>query len=279
MIIYVEFINILREVSSHHEIHLVKFQSSASKQQKARLPFFEAAQWSTSFGSVLEMFLEQPSVAAWVVPPSFSCKMSFLSIFCNFLQGDTAYVNTALVKLSTYHPLPKSLGYTYIASLIRSKALLMLQGGMVSLGWSVKDDRNLEVFVGFLMGSPRILTLACVNDSGFLLGKTCLASQIQGLFYDRNFWEEKRFNCKRVKASKRLRDLQECILCLLHLLSQHVEGFGGPVSLLFAHAPTTQRLQVLGSGMSGPVQLATGQGRCLWMSVVKLHTEGAWNNS
>lgn len=48
--------------------------------------------------------MEQPSVAAWVVPPSFSCKMSFLRVFCNFLQGDTAYVKTFFVKLSTYHP-------------------------------------------------------------------------------------------------------------------------------------------------------------------------------
>lgn len=52
-----------------------------------------------------------------------------------------------------------------------------------------------------------------------------------------------------------------------------------PTCWRFWMSPTTQRLQVLGSGMSGPVQLATGQGGCLWMSVVKLHTEGAWNNS
>ena len=34
----------LREVSSHHEIHLMKFQ------QKARLPFFESAQLVDFFG-------------------------------------------------------------------------------------------------------------------------------------------------------------------------------------------------------------------------------------
>lgn len=52
-----------------------------------------------------------------------------------------------------------------------------------------------------------------------------------------------------------------------------------PTCWRFWMSPTTQRLQVLGSGMSGPVQLATGQGGCLWMLVVKLHMRGAWNNS
>ena len=43
---------------------------------------------------------------------------------------------------------------------------------MVSPVWSVKDDTNLEVFVGFLMGSSRILTLATlILEDPLILGR------------------------------------------------------------------------------------------------------------
>lgn len=53
---------------------------------------------------------------------------------------------------------------------------------MVSLGWSVKDDRNLEVFVGFLMGSPRILTLATMIHDFSLNGKRVSLLKSNDLF-------------------------------------------------------------------------------------------------
>ena len=43
---------------------------------------------------------------------------------------------------------------------------------MVSPVWSVKDDTNLEVFVGFLVGSSRILTLATlILEDPLILGR------------------------------------------------------------------------------------------------------------
>lgn len=156
------------------------------------------------------MFLEQPSVAAWVVPPSFSCKMSFLSIFCNFLQGDTAYVKTFFVKLSTYHPKCQNLLAIHKALRFSSKTLLMLQGGMVSLGWSVKDDRNLEVFVGFLMGSPRILTLATMIHD-FSLNRKRVSLLKSNDFFMTEI-SGKRQQQLEESQNQSFRDLQECIL-------------------------------------------------------------------
>lgn len=146
----------------------------------------------------------------------------------------------------------------------------MLQGGMVSLGWSVKDDRNLEVFVGFLMGSPRILTLATMIHDFSLNGKRVSLLKSNDFLWQKflgrgsnNGWRESKLQSFTKTAG----------------LYSLTASPAFPTCWRFWMSPTTQRLQVLGSGMSGPVQLATGQGGCLWMSVVKLHTEGAWNNS
>lgn len=99
----------LREVSSHHEIHLVKFQSSASKQQKARLPFFESAQLVDFFGvgtSVAELGVFNPQVSAATNIPPLGPKIhqnplaihSFVDSFQNVIDASRRDGKSGLVR-------------------------------------------------------------------------------------------------------------------------------------------------------------------------------------